>query len=253
MNAISSVTRTVDDQERPTIEEQRAFYDERWAQKQYADRLQLERAIEILRGLRLVDRKAPRILELGCGTGWLTGILGRFGPAVGLELSPMAVEKARATFADVRIEAFDISNPVPLGAFDVVVSHEVIEHLDDQAGHVSLAARYLHRGGLLILTTPNGHPFLLGLRPIPGTDDRAQPIENWLSKRELIDLISREFELVVCRTILAVPRGGGVLSLLNGRYVTAVVRRLGLWRSHQAILRRLGFGMHLYVVARKRG
>lgn len=247
MNAPSTIAHV-----QPTIDEQRAFYDERWSQKQYADRLQLERAVEILRGLRLVDRKAPRILELGCGTGWLTGILGRFGPAVGLELSLTAVDKARATFADVSFQAFDISNAASLGTFDVVVSHEVIEHLDDQAAHVSLAANYLHSGGILILTTPNGHRCLRPLRPRPGKDDRAQPIENWLSKRELVDLISREFDVLTCRTILAVPRGCGVLRWLNGPYITAAVRRLGLWRSHQATLRRLGFGMHLYVVARKR-
>lgn len=235
----------------PTIAQQREFYDERWIHKQYANQLQRERTIEILRGLRFVRTNPPRILELGCGTGWLTGILGRFGPAVGLELSPAAVEKATATLPDVEFHAFDISANASLGTFDVVISHEVIEHLEDQAMHVALAARYLNPGGILILTTPNGHPWLKHLRPQPGHEG-AQPIENWLTKAQLVRLVSRELAVLECRTILPARRGTGVLRAINSGVAAAALRRAGLGTLHQHVLKRLGFGLHLYVVAQKR-
>ena len=57
------------------------FYDDRWKGFQYANRLKCHRAAAILDALASTRLKQPRILDFGCGAGWLTNILSMFGPA----------------------------------------------------------------------------------------------------------------------------------------------------------------------------
>jgi 2-polyprenyl-3-methyl-5-hydroxy-6-metoxy-1,4-benzoquinol methylase len=176
-----------------SIESQREFYDARWAAQTYANQLQMERTIAILTGLRQTRLTAPRILDLGCGSGWLTSILSRFGPTVGLDLSPGAIESARVKYPGVFFGTADLSAGFRVTEkFDVIVSHEVIEHLEDQAGHLRDIALALRPNGWLILTTPNA------ARP----SEKTQPIENHLTKRQLRSLLAVDFDIARLDTIV---------------------------------------------------
>jgi trans-aconitate methyltransferase len=179
-----------------TIAAQRDFYDARWTAKTFANRLQLERAVAILDGLQRTGLKAPLILDVGCGTGWLTTILQRFGPTTGIELSPAAIEAAGQKFPDVRFHAADVSVQLPVNACDVLVSHEVLEHMADQPAHVAAMARAIRPGGWLILTTPNAH-----LTKGRVTND-PQPIENHVTAKQLRSLLAPHFDIRDLRTIV---------------------------------------------------
>jgi len=236
----------------PTIREQEAFYDERWRSFAFADALKLERCAAILKALSETGIATPRVIELGCGAGWLTAILGLFGPAEGVELSPLAVEEASKRFGHVRFRQVDLGRwDPPRERFDVVVSHEVIEHLEDQRRHLRQAHDLLAEGGYLILTTPNA-------RTLRATSDATlalnawQPIENWLERAELRRMLAREgFAVRTLTTLTLGTADRGIDRLVNSAKLNKLIARLGLARSYDRARRRLGFGLHLLAVARK--
>jgi len=98
-----------------------------------------------------------RILEVGCGLGYLTYALRQSGyEAIGIDLSQDAVEKAKAAYGD-----FYIAEPIEEYAlrsearFDAVILVEVIEHLEFPMTVIEKALDLLAPGGSLIVTTPN--------------------------------------------------------------------------------------------------
>jgi SAM-dependent methyltransferase len=236
----------------PTIGRQEAFYDDRWRSFAYADGLKLERCAAILKALSDTGIAAPRTIELGCGAGWLTAILGLFGPAEGVELSPLAVEEAAKRYGHVQFREVDLGRwDPPRERFDVVVSHEVIEHLEDPQRHLRTAHQLLSDGGYLILTTPNA-------RTLRATSEAKlalnawQPIENWLSSGQLRRmLVSEGFSVRKLTTLTLGTADTGIDLVVNSVTLNRLVAGLGLAKAYDAARRRLGFGLHLVAVARK--
>lgn len=104
----------------------------------------------------LAHRLPPaRVLEVGCGHGGFVALLRLAGfDATGLELSPWVVEFARRTFdVPVLLGPIERQEVVP-GSLDVVVMHDVVEHLPDPVGTMARVAALLGPGGLLMLQTP---------------------------------------------------------------------------------------------------
>jgi len=102
-----------------------------------------------------------RVLDDGCGTGYGTALLAERlrGTTVGVDVSEDAIGFARGSFAspDVRFEVADAARlPFEDAVFELVVSVEVVEHLERQEAYLDEARRVLVPGGTLVLTTPNG-------------------------------------------------------------------------------------------------
>ncbi|MDX9830679.1 MAG: class I SAM-dependent methyltransferase [Anaerolineae bacterium] len=122
------------------------------------------------RRLELIDRHAPlegrTILDAGCGIGTYVRAFRRFSPHVhGVDLdAEKAVEAARELPHIAQASAEEL--PYPEGAFDVVLSHEVIEHVSDDRQAIADAVRVLRSpgagatGGRLVIFAPNRlYPF----------------------------------------------------------------------------------------------
>lgn len=114
-------------------------------------------------GRDVPDVVPKRILEIGCSVGFNCFALARhYGRArlVGLEPDVEAVMVGRAMarhgMGDV---AFVIATgerlPFPDGAFDLIVCHTVIEHVEDVGDVMSEMARVLAPGGAIHLEAPN--------------------------------------------------------------------------------------------------
>ena len=185
------------DRQTPDKTEQAKYYDEWFHEFDYGNFLQLERAASILACLRRAEIDRPRILDFGCGPGWLTNILSVFGPTVGVDLSPQAISEARQRYPNVKFEASDVFEWAhPDGTFDVVISQEVLEHVIDQDKYLEMAATLLRDGGCLILTTPNAETMMA----MPEQARKAwtnQPIENWRTVSELRRLMVKQFDDVI--------------------------------------------------------
>lgn len=102
-----------------------------------------------------------KICEVGCGFGYLTYALDRAGyNVVGIDISQVAVEKARQNYGDLFIhtDIKDYAN-THTGKFDVVIATEVIEHISEVKEFLKEARNLLAPGGDLIITTPNRTPY----------------------------------------------------------------------------------------------
>ena len=96
------------------------------------------------------------VLEIGCGTGRHTIRLARQGNRItALDLSPgmLAVARQKVQGFDVRLLERDImAGPPDLGAYDVVVSALVLEHIADVAPFFRRVAGSLRPGGSFFLS-----------------------------------------------------------------------------------------------------
>ena len=92
-----------------------------------------------------------RILDVGCGLGWLLSAVDPRWQRHGLEVSRTAADHA-SKFATLHVGPL-VSAPYDDDFFDVVVMHHVIEHLDDPEGDMAVVRRVLRPGGTLIIGT----------------------------------------------------------------------------------------------------
>lgn len=97
-------------------------------------------------------------LDVGCGAGLLCEPLARMGARVtGVDAAHenVAAASAHASEGGLQID-YKCADVATLdGAFDLVTSMEVIEHVTDPALFVGALVARLAPGGLLILSTPN--------------------------------------------------------------------------------------------------
>jgi SAM-dependent methyltransferase len=106
---------------------------------------------------------AARVLDVGCGDGFL---LGRVGPrcqtAVGVDSESAALHWATLKLRPVSncrvVHASCYELPFPAESFDVVLLADVIEHLHDANRCLAEIGRVLTPHGTLLLTTPRWRP-----------------------------------------------------------------------------------------------
>ncbi len=95
-----------------------------------------------------------RILDAGCGSGRNMIELGRHGTVTGIELSQTSVDLARARDAGEVVAGSVLEMPFADQSFDLAVSLDVIEHLEDDLGALRELRRTVVPGGALLLTVP---------------------------------------------------------------------------------------------------
>lgn len=104
---------------------------------------------------RLVPAGARRVLDVGCGDGFLAARLSeRVDEVIGLDLDGPVLERARARFPDARVEwmqADAMTAPLPERSFDAVVSNATLHHLDEAAALRRLAGLVPPGGTLAIV------------------------------------------------------------------------------------------------------
>lgn len=133
--------------------------------------LLIDHYVELVGGLdwraayanRLWRPGVHRVLEVGCNVGLLVDYVQRVWgvEAVGLEPSAYGLAGRERLGVDVRtIHSADhlAQSPEP---YDVVISTEVIEHVDDPVAFLADIRRLLSRDGTVLISTPNAE----GLTP----------------------------------------------------------------------------------------
>jgi ubiquinone/menaquinone biosynthesis C-methylase UbiE len=143
----------------PTADRERAYFDQlvrdRGDFNPFADRgwrTLARRFEEFIAPSRPVD-----LLDVGCGTGQSRQIYERHaGRYVGVDLSPGAIEVARARFPrSAWLVADACSLPIPDASFDVVAFSSVLHHIPDFGRALAEARRVLRPGGWAFAFDPN--------------------------------------------------------------------------------------------------
>ena len=110
---------------------------------------------------------AKKVLDYGAGRGLHVNLWEKTFPEAELhfcDISPVAMEKFSAKFpqyADRFYVIHDDQTACDDNSFDVVVSVEVMEHVEDLDAYLSSISRLVKPGGYFIWTTPCGNLFSL--------------------------------------------------------------------------------------------
>jgi ubiquinone/menaquinone biosynthesis C-methylase UbiE len=123
---------------------------------------------------RSVSPAPGRVLDVGCGTGYLLRVLAaqwpQAGELVGLDAARAMIEAAAASADDPRLR-FCLGTaerlPFPDRSFDLVVTTTSFDHWSDQQAGLCECARVLEPGGRFVLVdlfSPLFIPTLVGAR-----------------------------------------------------------------------------------------
>jgi len=109
---------------------------------------------------RYTDLQDAVILDAGCGIGVYVAHFRAYSDNVhGVDIDPERVAEASQLLPNIRVASAE-QLPYPDNMFDVVLSHEVLEHVGDDRAAVSEAVRVLKPGGRLVVFVPNRwYPF----------------------------------------------------------------------------------------------
>jgi SAM-dependent methyltransferase len=141
---------------------------------------------EVARDHRARAGVAPRILDLGCGRGWLTYMADVYGECLGIDPVADVIEFARTRFPQLRLEvgtAVDLLRNGHGGQFDLVIASEVIEHVlpEERAAFVEAVRSLLAAHGAVIVSSDRGELYERWAK----RGGRDQPVEAWLTEPEL--------------------------------------------------------------------
>lgn len=129
------------------------------------------------------------ILDVGCGRGIFSNLISKYGNVIGIDPVESVIEYGRELYPSIGLMALDLDqycSLYPEKKYDLVLCTEVLEHVIDKTTFMQKIKNLLSDNGHLILTTPREEVkehwmSLFG--------DPSQPIEEWITTDDLIELI----------------------------------------------------------------
>lgn len=102
-----------------------------------------------------------KVLDLGCGTGWTSYMIGRAGyEVVGVDISPEAITAAEGFYGSEKVsfEVSDYDNMAWAERFEAVVFMDSLHHTDDVLQTLRSALKAVKPGGICVICEPGkGH------------------------------------------------------------------------------------------------
>jgi 2-polyprenyl-3-methyl-5-hydroxy-6-metoxy-1,4-benzoquinol methylase len=138
------------------------YKDYGWSQAEYdAHRYLMPTIIRAIQDSAIP--KQATILDAGCGGGYVLGELHENGyqDVYGFDISESGITVGKKTYEYLKEryaihDGYEATLPAsfPQGAYDLVVSAEVVEHLYDPVRYLINIYQWLKSGGQVIVTTP---------------------------------------------------------------------------------------------------
>jgi SAM-dependent methyltransferase len=225
----------------------RGFFDD-------LDQYHFEKLHHLLRLVQFDGYRGRSVLEVGCGAGVDLARFARGGATVtGVDLSPSAIELARANFGQQRLSgdlrvADGEHLPFPEASFDLVFAHGVVQYTADPRRLVEEVRRVVKPGGEAVFQVYNRVSWLNALSKLMKVDleHEGAPV--------LLKFSAGEFRRLLAgfREVTIVPERFPVKSRLHGGWKGAVYNGLFVGAFNalpRALVQR--FGWHLLAFCRK--
>ena len=208
-----------------------------------------QRQAEVVLGwVRSLERVEMDILDVGCGSGWFSGLLVPFGRVTAIDITDELLERARLRTPQVEFVTHDFMTlDLSDECADLVVMLEVLSHVSGQSAFLAKVARLLRPGGHLMLATQN-RPVLerCDVRPVAHGQ-----IRKWVDARALRHLLEGA-NLEVMRLMSVYPDGHhGFLRLVNSRKLNRPIAAVVSQARLDKLKERVGLGHTLMALARR--
>lgn len=152
----------------------------------------------------LIERHFPgarRILDIGCGTGYVTRQIARTLPGAAIYASDAFVEGLRLASSDGPDAAFlmhlDATRLPFEGAFDLVCSFDVLEHIEEDEEVIARTHAALRPGGGVLHFVPQ-HPWLYG-----PADEKAKHVRRYARGELDAKLVRAGFDVAYSGSFLS--------------------------------------------------
>lgn len=218
----------------------------------------LERVLERVIKVGVPDGK---LYDLGCGVGANLPVLEKFGPTLGVDLSPEAIEFCkRRGRGNVALANLNVLEVLADNSGSVAMLADVVEHLDDPMPCLEAAYRALKPGGALIVTVP-AYKFLWGPSDVVAHHKRRYTAPEL---RKLLEPLFEIEHITYFNTLLfglitagrfgemLLQRRGDDGAKLPPALVNAVLETIFRVEARVVPRHNLPFGVSLLGVARKR-
>jgi len=178
-----------------------------------------------------------RVLDVGCGTGWISSLIRdiRRCTVIGIEPHAERARKARSRGIDVAASELNANSALKLGRFDVVLFADVLEHVLDPLGALRLSRTLLVGRGFLIASIPNVAHWMVRLNLLRGRFDydvtgiMDATHLRWFTAKGIRRIFSRAgYDVVEFRAAAGIwmrEYHRRPWSLLSPRWRNAVIRR----------------------------
>jgi SAM-dependent methyltransferase len=225
----------------------RGFFDD-------LDQYHFEKLHHLLRLVAFDGYRGRSVLEVGCGAAIDLARFARGGAeATGIDLSPSAIELARANFSQQGLEGrFEVADgehlPFPDNAFDLVYAHGVVQYTADPQRLVDECRRVLKPGGEAVFQVYNRISWLNALSKLMkvGLEHDDAPVLLKFSVGEFRRLLGGFGEVKI------VPERFPVKSRLHGGWKGAIYNGLFVGTFNTLPRALVGrFGWHLLAFCRK--
>lgn len=231
----------------PPLKDQKQYWDKRWSQSRTPNDWNIMRGICILEYMGSTALFAPKILDIGCGTGWFTEKLSRIGEATGIDLSSDAIEIARLNYPRIDFMTANLYDyPFEPESFDVVVAQEVLPHVEDQPGFIHIVRYVLKDSGYLVLTMANK----FAMESSSWDHGPSAHITDFLSMKEIRKLLTGGFRIIKSTTIIAIG-DKGILRLVNSARINRALRALFTQKAIDRCKGFMGCGYTRVLLAQK--
>jgi ubiquinone/menaquinone biosynthesis C-methylase UbiE len=171
-----------------------------------------------------------KVLEIGCGTGYLLNAL-KPARGVGIDISPGMIATAKENYNHLEFYPMDAENLQLQETFDFIIISDTLGYFEDIQRAFKELAKVTHPGTRIIITF---HSFLW--QPLLKVAEwlhlkMPQPHLNWLNKPDIINLLELEgFDIIKQGRRFLFPKFFPLLSWFFNKYIAhlPLFNRLGI-------------------------
>ncbi len=141
--------------------------------------------------ISIVKKRNPkRVLEIGCGDGWLADELSIRGEYIGVDISRKRIEKAKnrglkAQFINANILELEFDE----GYFDLVIAWDSLHHIPDINGLYKKIHKWLSKKGMFLVNDYIGigrfREYFMGLMLILFSYERVRILKGLSRRKEM--------------------------------------------------------------------